>query len=412
MVPPTAAAEAAPPSRPTEAAELPQRNARVVALLLNLAHAIDHMFLLIFATAVGSIAAEFGFSRWEDLMPYGVGAFVLFGLGSLPSGRLGDLWGRRRMMLLFFFGIGAAALLAAATRNAWELAGALTLLGAFASIYHPVGIPMLLQRAPNPGAVIGINGLAGNLGIAVAALSTGFMVQWFGWRAAFALPGLLAIGCGLLFARLCPHETEAPARRSGKARVTLTPALMARVFAVMTAASVTGSLLFNFATNGNAQLLAERFRGIVEDPALLGMMLAAVYAVASLAQVVVGRLIDRVPLKPLYLGIVLAQVPLLLLATRAEGWWMLLLLLAVMVVIFGSIPFTDAMIVRYVDDRMRSRVAGARLTVSIGISSLAVWLLGPVVKNAGFATLLWAMALIAGCTVLVVLALPREDAVS
>ena len=191
--------------------------------------------------------------------------------------------------------------------------------------------------------------------------------------------------------------------------MTLPPALMARVFAVMTAASVTVSLLFNFTTNGNAQLLSERFRGIVEDPALLGMMLAAVYAVASLAQVVVGRLIDRVPLKPLYLGIALAQVPLLALATRAEGWWMLLLLLAVMVVIFGSIPFTDAMIVRYVDDRIRSRVAGARLTVSIGISSLAVWLLGPVVKNAGFATLLWSMALIAGCTVLVVLALPRED---
>ena len=294
-------------------------HARAVALLLNLAHAIDHMFLLIFATAVGSIAAEFGFSRWEDLMPYGVGAFVLFGLGSLPSGRLGDLWGRRRMMLLFFFGIGASALLAAATRNAWELAAALTLLGAFASIYHPVGIPMLLQRAPNPGAVIGVNGLAGNLGIAVAALSTGFMVQWFGWRAAFALPGLLAIGCGLLFARLCPQETEAPAKRSSKARVTLTPALMARVFAVMTAASVTGGLLFNFTTNGNAQLLTERFRGIVEDPALLGMMLAAVYALASLAQVVVGRLIDRVPLKPLYLGIALLQMPLLALAALRAG---------------------------------------------------------------------------------------------
>jgi len=217
MAPPIAHAVAAAPL-PAEAS---QPAARRVALLLNLAHAIDHMFLLIFATAVGTIAAEFGFSRWEDLMPYGVGAFVLFGLGSLPSGRLGDLWGRRRMMLLFFFGIGAAALLAAATRNAWQLAAALTLLGAFAAIYHPVGIPMLLQRAKHPGAVIGVNGLAGNLGIAVAALSTGFMVQWLGWRAAFAIPGLVAIACGLLFARICPQETEAPARRTTKARVAL-----------------------------------------------------------------------------------------------------------------------------------------------------------------------------------------------
>jgi len=412
MAHPTAAAEAERALDLSDAAAAPQRTARQVARLLNLGHAVDHMFLLIFATAVGSIAAEFGFTRWEDLMPYSVGAFVLFGLGALPSGRLGDLWGRRRMMLLFFVGIGASALLAAVTRNAWQLAAALTLLGAFASIYHPVGIPMLLQRAPNPGAVIGINGLSGNLGIAVAALSTGFMVQWFGWRAAFAIPGLLAIGAGLLFARICPHESEAPAKRTSKARVTLTPALMARVFAVMTAASVTGSLLFNFTTNGNAQLLTERFRGIVEDPALLGAMLAAVYAVASLAQVVVGRLIDRVPLKPLYLGIALMQIPLLAVAAHAQGWWLLVLLLAVMIFIFGSIPFTDAMIVRYVDDRIRSRVAGARLTVSIGISSLAVWLLGPVVKASSFGALLWGMALIAACTVAVVAWLPGEKDVS
>ncbi len=404
------AAEAAFPDAPRAAAEAAPGTSRAAALLLNLAHALDHMFLLIFATAVGSIAAEFGFSRWEDLMPYGVGAFVLFGLGSLPSGRLGDLWGRRRMMLLFFFGIGASALLVAATRNAWQLAAALTLLGAFASIYHPVGIPMLLQHARNPGAVIGVNGLAGNLGIAAAALSTGFMVQWLGWRAAFALPGLLAIACGLLFAWQCPQETEAPAKRTSKAKVSLAPRAMARVFAVMTAASVTGGLLFNFTTNGNAQLLAERFRGIVEDPALLGAMLAGVYALASLAQVVVGRLLDRVALKPLYLGIVALQIPLLALAAVAEGWWMLGLLLAVMVVIFGSIPFTDAMIVRYVDDRIRSRVAGARLTLSIGISSAAVWLLGPLVKASSFGALFGGMALIAACTLGVVLWLPREDA--
>ena len=70
-----------------------------VRLLLNVGHGLDHMFLLIFAASVGVIASEFGFQSWEDLMPYGVGAFVLFGLGSIPSGRLGDLWGRRRMML-------------------------------------------------------------------------------------------------------------------------------------------------------------------------------------------------------------------------------------------------------------------------------------------------------------------------
>src|SRR5688572_31877685 len=45
----------------------------------------------------------------------------------------------------------------------------------------------------SPGAVIGLNGLAGNLGIAVAAIVTGFLVKWIGWRAAFAVPGIIAI---------------------------------------------------------------------------------------------------------------------------------------------------------------------------------------------------------------------------
>jgi len=381
---------------------------RSASLLLNVAHALDHLFLLVFATAVSTIAVEFGFARWEDLMPYSVGAFLMFGLGSLPAGRLGDLWGRRQMMLVFFFGMGASALLVALTQGPWSIALALALLGTFASIYHPVGIPMLVQHASRPGATIGINGLAGNLGIAAAALVTALLVKWLGWRWAFVVPGLVCIGCGIVFWRLTPHETEPPAARSRKASVSLPAAQLARAFAVMTVAATANSLSFNMTTNGNAQLLAERMHAIVEDPATLGVMLAAVYALASLAQVVVGRLIDRVSLKRLYLTIMLAQVPLFALAAQAQGWWLYAALAAVMLMVFGAIPFTDAMVVRYVDDRMRSRVAGMRLTVSIGLSSLAVWLLGPVVKAAGFDALMFAMAGIAIATAAIVNLLPGE----
>jgi MFS family permease len=382
---------------------------RPVAVLLNVAHAVDHMFLLIFAAAVAAIASDFGLARWEDLMPYGAGAFLMFGLGAFPAGRLGDLWGRRPMMVLFYFGMGGSALLASLTRSPWELAGALALIGAFASIYHPVGIPMLLQHAQKPGATIGLNGLSGNLGIAVAALLTGLLVQWFGWRAAFALPGAICVALGFVFMKVVPRETEAPARRKGgKAAVLLTPAMLARALAVMTAASVTGSMVFNFTTNGNAQFLGERLRGIVEDPALVGALLAGVYAVASLAQIVVGALLDRVPLKPLYLGITLAQVPIMLLLARTDGWGVYVLLLAAMVFIFGAIPFIDAMIVRYVDDRVRSSVAGMRFTVSLGVSSLAAWALGPFVKSMGFGALFNLMALIALGTAAVVLLLPSD----
>ena len=379
-----------------------------VTCLLNIGHALDHLFLLVFATAVSSIAIDLGFARWEDLMPYSVGAFFFFGVGSLPSGRLGDLWGRRPMILTFFFGIGGAAILTAFVTNAWQLAAALSLLGVFASIYHPVGIPMLLQNAQNPGSTIGLSGFSGNLGVAAAAIVTGLLVKWLGWRAAFAIPGFVAIACGFYFARVCPIETEAPAKRTNKSTVTLSPAALMRTFAVMTIAAITASLLFNFTTNGNGQLLKERMANIVTDPAVLGLLLASVYALASVSQLIVGWLLDRYPLKRLFLIVLSLQAPVLYFAAHASGWALYGFLILAMALIFGAIPFTDAMIARYIDDRLRSRVSGVRLSVSFGVSSLAVWALGPIVKAAGFQTLLMAMAVIALITLTAIVCLPDE----
>ena len=104
---------------------------RPTTLLLNIGHALDHMLLLIFATAVTSIATDFGVERWEDLMPYSVAAFFFFGVGSIPAGRLGDLWGRRQMMLVFFFGMGLSAMAVALTQSPMQMAIALTVLGIF-----------------------------------------------------------------------------------------------------------------------------------------------------------------------------------------------------------------------------------------------------------------------------------------
>src|SRR5262249_9164773 len=152
--------------------------ARSTALLLNAGHALDHLFLLIFATAVGAIATDWGMV-WQDLMPYTAGAFVMFGLGSLPAGRLGDLWGRRAMMVIFFLGMGLSGLLIASTSGVWSLAAALTLMGVFSSIYHPVGIPMLVQHAKNPGFTIALNGPFAHLPLSTTPILPPFPVPHF-----------------------------------------------------------------------------------------------------------------------------------------------------------------------------------------------------------------------------------------
>ena len=376
------------------------------SLLLNLGHAMDHWVLAIFLYTVSVIAGVWG-ADWKELTPYAFGASFMFGAGSIVSGKLGDQWGRRAMMVLFFAGMGVSCLVIALCQNKWQIGAALTVMGAFASIYHPVGIPMLVQKAEKPGFVIGVNGLVGNLGIALGSSVSVLLATRYGWQAAYIVPGVICLIAAVLFAVLVPKEEEAPARRKNKV-LDLPPNVMARVFFIMTCAAVSGSIVFNFTTNGNGEMLKARIAELAANPWLLSMALLVIFSVASLMQIVVGALIDRYPLKNIYLPILICQIPLFLLASQVDGWALLVVTTLFMVFVFGAIPFTDAMIVKYIDDRLRSRVTGMRLAIGFGVSSLVTAGIGPSVKEAGFPVLLMVLAGVACVTTFAISFLPNE----
>jgi MFS family permease len=376
------------------------------SLLLNLGHAMDHWVLAIFLYTVSVIAGVWG-ADWKELTPYAFGASFMFGAGSIVSGKLGDQWGRRVMMIVFFAGLGVSCLIIALCQNAWQIGIALTLMGAFASIYHPVGIPMIVQGAERPGFVIGVNGLVGNLGIAIGASVSVLLATRYGWQMAYVVPGVICLVAAVAFARFVPQEDAAPSKRKAK-MLDMPPHIMARVFFIMTCAAITGSIVFNFTTNSNGEMLKARITELAADPWLLSTVLFGVFTFASLAQLLVGHLIDRHPLKTVYMPILLAQIPLFLLAAYSEGWALVIVTTLFMVFVFGAIPFTDAMIVRYVDDRLRSRVTGMRLAIGFGVSSIVVAAIGPSVKAAGFPTLLMSLAGVAACTMLAISFLPSE----
>ena len=186
-----------------------------VVRFINIAHALDHLVMLIFPTALLGMGDYFGLS-YGELIALSLGGFIAFGAGSLPAGWLGDKWSRRNMMALFFFGVGGATILTAFATTPFMLAASLTLIGVFAAIYHPVGTAMLIGHAQNRlGKTIGVNGVWGNVGVAVAALFTGALTQYVDWRAAFVVPGLAALALGAAFLALVPDEPRS-ARQSVK----------------------------------------------------------------------------------------------------------------------------------------------------------------------------------------------------
>jgi MFS family permease len=154
---------------------------------INIGHLLDHMVMLIFPTAVLGMQTDFA-KPFSELIALALGGFVMFGAGSLPAGWLGDRWSRRNMMAGFFLGIGFATIATGLAQTRWQLAAGLAAMGLFAAIYHPVGTAMLVGHAERVGRAIGVNGVWGNLGVAFAAIVTGAVTQWLGWRGPLFCP--------------------------------------------------------------------------------------------------------------------------------------------------------------------------------------------------------------------------------
>ncbi|MCC6467870.1 MAG: MFS transporter [Alphaproteobacteria bacterium] len=357
------------------------RTTRMVALI-NAAHFIDHYFLLIFPTAVLGMGVSFGLS-YGELLTLATGSFIAFGAGSLPAGWLGDRWSRRNMMVLFLVGIGGAAILTGFSATPLMLAASLTVLGVFSSIYHPIAGAMLAVNAGDRlGRRMGLNGVFGNLGVAGAALITGALTQWLGWRWAFFVPGLLAIAMGCLFWFQVPDGAGVGPKKAGAAR-TIPRELVIRVFAVLVLVIMTGGVVFQASTVSLPKLFAERVANLADSAAAVGALVAAIFTVGAMAQLVVGQVVDRFGLKAAFVGVSAFSAPALLGAAFASSWLMLLCAGGIMVAIFGQVTINDTMLARYTTDEWRARVFAVRYFLGFAAAGGAVPLVSYLHDHAG-----------------------------
>lgn len=382
---------------------------RRLDLFLNVAHTLDHLLLLIFPTVVLAIAAEWN-RPYSELLPLATGAFFAFGAGSLPSGWLADHWSRSGMIAVFFFGIGASAVLTGLAEGPVSLAIGLTLIGVFASIYHPVGIAMLVSGKENVGRTLGVNGVYGNAGLAFAALLSGALADLIGWRAAFIVPGSLTIALGFGF--LATARRASPPRAAvSKTDVRLPRALLARVFAVLCVAVVANGIIFNAATVAMPKVFDERLKALTDTTFGIGVLVCITYLIAAMAQLAVGHLIDRRPIKGVFVVVLIAQVPLLYAAATLSDFAMLVVATAMMFAVFGQIPINDAMVARYTAEEWRARAYAVRYVVSFVGSAAAVPLVAYVFRATGdFQALFLLLAGLAAAALVAALAFPGERA--
>ncbi len=384
---------------------------RFLVPFLNLGHLLDHLVMLVFPTVVVALGREWD-RPYSELLPLSLGGFIAFGAFAIPAGWLADHWSRYKMMAVFFFGIGASLFMTGFAGSSWQIALGLTLTGMFAAIYHPVGIAMLVAAPEKIGRALGWNGLWGNLGLAAAAIVSGALMDLFGWRAAFFIPGLAAIAAGAAFLALVPDPGPVQ-KKSRTIGLHIDARTMARIFAILLVATACGGVIFNSTTVAMPKVFDERLRDLAQTNLGIGALVALVYSVAAFAQVAMGALIDRFELRRLMIGIALVQVPLLVLAANMEGWAMLGAALAMMLAVFGQIPLNDAIVGRYCADEYRSRVYAVRYVVTLTVAAVAVPLISVLHGTAGgFRNVFLVLAALAGAIVAASLFFPSRQALS
>ena len=388
---------------------------RLNFLFLNVGHFLDHLFMLIFATVAAlRLAEEWGMS-YASLIPYATPGFVAFGICAIPAGWIADKWSRESMMVVFFVGIGASSIVTALADSPLGIAVGLFAIGAFAAIYHPVGLALVVEGREKTGIPLAINGVFGNLGVAAAALLTGLLIDSGGWRSAFVLPGIVSIGLGAAYAAFLRsgrggtdgQRGDAAARPAAGGASSIGRRTFLRVLSVIVFTTAIGGLIFQSTTFALPKVFDERLAGLAGSATEIGGYAFLVFAVAALAQLAVGWLVDRHALRSVFAAVAALQAVFFAVMYQLTGIAALVVSIAFMLAVFGQIPINDVLIGRIASSEWRSRLYAIRYIVTFTVMASTLPLIAGIHASWGFATLFVAMAVAAGAIFAAVLMLPR-----
>jgi MFS family permease len=392
---------------------------RINFFFLNVGHFFDHMFVLIFATVAAlSLTTEWGMT-YSQLIPYATPGLVAFGALAVPVGWLADKWSRESMMAIFFIGIGASSTFTALAETPLQIGIGLFFIGVFAAIYHPVGIAMVVHGRENTGVPLAINGIFGNMGIAVAALMTGLLIDTNGWRTAFVLPGIVSIGFGIAYiffiragraARAEEIANGTAAKRAAAGTMTIDRNLLIRTFAIIFATTAIGGFIVRSTTFALPKVFDERLTDIADNATLIGSYSFLVFAVAAFAQLVVGFLIDRHSIRVIFAFVALLQAVFFVFMLNLTGVPALLVSFGFMLMVFGQIPINDVLVGRVSRSEWRSRAYAFRYIITFSVAATAVPLIAWIHAEWSFVILFAVMAIGATGTFAMVLLLPSTVA--
>jgi MFS transporter, FSR family, fosmidomycin resistance protein len=387
----------------------------LVSVFSNIGHTFTHLFTILYATAVLHLPGEFDMKFGEMLGLSSVG-LVLYGVCALPAGWLADRYSQVGMLVLFFVGVGAGSITTGLATDGQGLFVGLTLIGGFAAIYHPVGIAWLVAAAKRQGMTLGINGVFGSLGSAIAPVFVGVMIDYVSWRAAFIIPGIGAIFVGVVMAVCWRQGLVSDAKADRAPSPPPAPGAMRRVFFILSATMCASGFVYSGVVTTMPKLFELGLGdGLATSYTQIGAYVGAVIGLASFSSILGGWLADRYSARSIYIVFWLLTVPPVIMMITSTGS---LLLAAALAAMFFNTTFAAAenlLVARYTPFKWRSIAYGAKFVLALGVGGLTVLLAGDLFDSSGNFMMLYAMFAFAGlaaAAVAVLLPRPADGASS
>ena len=391
------------------------RDRTIVLGFASIGHLFTHMMMLIYATVVLRLEAEWQID-YGTLVALASTGWLLFGLGALPAGWLADRWTAPGMMAVLFFGLGSASIATGFASNPSEIAIGLAAIGLFAAIYHPVGIPWLLRYGgERKGLAIGINGFFGSVGVASAPLVAVLCADAFGWRWAFFVPGFAMIVFGIGHVLLSPKDIPVEADTSGAPPPRLGDPAMIRLILALLAIAFSAGLIFHSTSVAMPKMFetgARDFAGALmgADAIDTSLFVTAIYLVAGCCQIGVGALADKSSARRVFfMCAYLIQIPVLATLGWMSGAPLVAIALLAACLSLGFQSVEDLLVVRSVPATWLSRVFATRFVVAMGAGVLAPPLVGFGYEWTGdFGGVFLVLAAVAAIVVLAASQLPSD----
>src|SRR4030042_5010003 len=154
-------------------------DASVVAITGS--HGIMHGYLVLLPALLPLLHGDLGGIATFGLLVSLVNWF--YGFGSLPVGFMADRLSKKTLITASMALLGAATIVVGFSPNLWVAALGFIVLGIGASLYHPCGSAhMSLLSDEMRGRYMGIQGMGGDLGMALSYLTTSLLGAPYGWR--------------------------------------------------------------------------------------------------------------------------------------------------------------------------------------------------------------------------------------